>query len=263
VHEGRKEKLCKEIQMEHKRKHHSKKHDQKKTRVDLANRKVRIGSKVYRWEDFRQEYSYSTSRYWDRVSTKYCQKDGKKVDFVPEKKRNPKRHDWDDYRIRLLDDHNRNDHKLIKKLNIAVVEAEEEEEKATKLLQKVVLATESVPVPESESECTAEESEERPSDAGKEVRSASGRDRHGRLRFITVKDKNGKERYFDLVCRPASKFPGCVMFDYFIPTGRRSLYILDKQNVRSLVLEQARGMSRKLLSKVIEDLRKFVKEQQT
>jgi hypothetical protein len=78
------------------------------------------------------------------------------------------------------------------------------------------------------------------------------RDKHGRIRFYSVKDKTGKVRFFDLGCIEARGYPGCTAFSFFF--GQRALVICEEEKVRRVMLEIARGMSKKALLRAIADL---------
>jgi hypothetical protein len=121
--------------------------------VDLKKQRVRLGSETYVWEDLEGSWA----NYWYRISKTLCRKDLREVPFVPEEKRNSKRHEWDDV-LRPLDDHKRKDERLIKKLRHLIVAAEEKQEHDRRKLQKAILAAEELTNPAPSDSASASDS---------------------------------------------------------------------------------------------------------
>jgi hypothetical protein len=236
-----------------KHKHHDKQHE----RVDMDKHNVHFDSKTYRWEDYEGSLSTMPARYWSRVSTKHCKKDLEEVPFVPEEKRNRKKHDWEDA-LRPLDDRKRSDHQLIRKLEHLVEHAElnaekKEKERQAQLL-KAALAVEDAR--HGQPEESASESASAPDDDKKPRQKQSGReadeinrDKHGVRLF-----SNDGKHFFNIGVYKSRKEPGSSTVCLFV-AGRPYVYTLDKSKMEALYKEVTRTFSRKDLRRLIEHSR--------
>ena len=215
----------------HKRRHHGKAH------VDVETQRVRLGSETYRRDSMDNEYG-GVRIWWYRVSKTRCRKDFKEVPFVPEEKRDHKRHEWDDVR-RPLDDDKRKDRHLIHRLDHALKralrEAEKREKDKMEQLREDVLAMEEAayPTPSSSAEDEKPRKKESSAVAGQEPISDR---KHG----VKLFSNNGKF-FFRVAVYKSTKFDDCSSV-YLTVAGKRYLYTLDKKNMKALREEVAKGV---------------------
>ena len=221
------------------------KHHSHAARVDLERQRVRLAhGETYRWE------SGDFASCWYRVSKTRCKKDIQEVPFVPEEKRNHKKHEWDDV-LRPLDDHKRKDRHLIRTLEREVERAERQKERQEKLTiprPEDVIAAEHVAhgtvEPDSDAEGEIDRPDESASGDASEQKSASAP--HPKQSSTVKRTKrgvrifSGDKYYFDIAIFKSRKYPGCASVRLVV-AGKWYNYTLDSANMKALREEVARG----------------------
>lgn len=210
------------------------KHHSHAARVDLERQRVRLeDGETYRWE------SGDFASCWYRVSKTRCKKDIQEVPFVPEEKRNHKKHEWDDV-LRPLDDHKRKDRHLIRTLEREVERAErrkerQEKPRTPKLEDVLKMEAAMAQIDQPDESASGDASEQKSASAPRPKQSSTVKRTKRGVRVFS-----GDKYYFDIAIFKSRKYPGCASVRLVV-AGKWYNYTLDSANMKALREEVARG----------------------